>query len=347
VCKKLKILYVGQLFRGSTALHRCNALQSLGHEVQAIDSSLSTENGIYKNNLFRITHHLKIRTDRWIDWRKVNKQLLQALNIKWDVLWIDKGLQTCPKVLRQFKRKQPNCKIVSYSPDDMFNPANQTRRYLNSIKIYDLMVTTKSYNLEEFKSAGANDVYFVGNAYEPSVHHPVKLNKSEIAQWGCDVCFVGACETEREQSITLLAKTGVSIGLFGNWMHLANRFKNVVCHEGFFADEAYTKALCAGKIGLGFLRKVNRDLQTTRSIELPACGVFMLAERTNEHLALFEEGKEAAFFSNNAELIEKVDYYLLHNQERRIIARAGRERCLQSGYSNADRLKKVLNHLYG
>lgn len=344
--KKLKILYVGQLFKGSTALHRCSALQSFGCEIQAIDSSLFTENDIWKNKLFRFIHSLKVRTNRWIDWHRVNEQLLQALTIKWDVLWIDKGLQICPGILSQFKYRQPMCRLVSYSPDDMFNPANQTKRYLSAITIYDLIVTTKSYNVDEFKAIGAKDVFFVQKSYEPSVHRPIKLNDSEMRQWGCDVCFVGAREEEREQSIVHLAKNGVSIGLFGDWMHLANRFENVMCHKGFFADENYAKALCSGKIGLGFLRKANRDLQTARSIELPACGVFMLAERTDEHLALFEEGKEAAFFCNDAELIEKVDYYLSHDQERQAIARAGRERCLQSGYSNADRLREVLNYLY-
>lgn len=343
--KKLNILYVGNLSSGSTALHRCNAFYLLGHEVESIDSSLIYSTNAAKHGLSRIICALISRTNPWMDWRRVHRQLSNALKKKWDILWIDKGLHIRPQILMEFKSEQPLCKLVSYSPDDMFNPANQTQRYLKSIGIYDLMVTTKSYNVEEFNAAGAKDVYFVQNAYEPAIHRPVELNDLEMGKWGCDVCFVGACEAEREQSIVRLAETGVSIGLFGDWKHLARRFENVVCHQGFFADDDYAKALCAGKIGLGFLRKANRDLQTTRSIELPACGVFMLAERTDEHLALFEEGSEAAFFNSDAELVEKVDYYLSHEEERRAIARAGRQRCLDSGYSNAERLQGVLSYM--
>jgi spore maturation protein CgeB len=105
----------------------------------------------------------------------------------------------------------------------------------------------------------------------------------------------------------------------------------------------YAKALCATKINLAFLRKVNRDKQTQRSIEIPACGAFMLAERTEEHLGLFREGVEAEFFSTDEELLRKTRYYLSHEEERLRIGLAGRERCLRDGYSHAERLAKVLN----
>lgn len=86
---------------------------------------------------------------------------------------------------------------------------------------------------------------------------------------------------------------------------------------------------------------MNFDQQTTRTVEIPACGGFMLAERTKEHLNLFEEGKEAAFFSSNEELLEMCKYYLGHENERRQIAEAGCQRCLTSDYSNEGMIRKV------
>ena len=68
----------------------------------------------------------------------------------------------------------------------------------------------------------------------------------------------------------------------------------------------------------------------------------MLAERTDEHQRLFWEGEEAEFFESDAELLEKVSFYLANPQKRAEIARRGRERCLAGGYSNQARIAKML-----
>ena len=68
----------------------------------------------------------------------------------------------------------------------------------------------------------------------------------------------------------------------------------------------------------------------------------MLAERTDEHLRLFKEGQEADFFSSKEELIKKVKFYLNNDNEIKRISTAGRMRCINSKYSNDERLKKII-----
>lgn len=70
------------------------------------------------------------------------------------------------------------------------------------------------------------------------------------------------------------------------------------------------------------------DAFTTRSFEIPAAGAMLLAERTDEHRALFEEGREAEFFGDEEELRDKLRYYLGQEPARRRIAEAGRARAL-------------------
>ena len=60
---------------------------------------------------------------------------------------------------------------------------------------------------------------------------------------------------------------------------------------------------------------------------------------------LFEEGKEAMFFSSNEELLRKTEDLIQHPEKCREIARAGRERCLKSGYSNREMIRSVLSRI--
>jgi spore maturation protein CgeB len=79
-----------------------------------------------------------------------------------------------------------------------------------------------------------------------------------------------------------------------------------------------------------------------RSFEIPACGSFMLAERTEEHLAIFREDQEAAFFGSSDELIDKVKYYLTHDEARRRIAQAGHVWVTKNGHTYGDRLRELV-----
>ena len=57
----------------------------------------------------------------------------------------------------------------------------------------------------------------------------------------------------------------------------------------------------------------------------------------------FRENKEAVYFSSNEELLEKCNYYLLHEEERKAIAAAGRKRCVNSDYSNDKMIRYVID----
>ena len=94
---------------------------------------------------------------------------------------------------------------------------------------------------------------------------------------------------------------------------------------------------------LQILKQINRDLHTSRSLEIPACGGFLLAERTVEHEELFTDKAEAVFFDNDHDLLRLVTIYLSNDEERNIIRSNGLKRCIESDYSYNDMVDKILS----
>ena len=72
--------------------------------------------------------------------------------------------------------------IAGYSPDDMAAKHNQSRSFLDSLPMYDVFFTTKSYGVKELEALGVSRAVFVDNAYDLTTHCPVRVNEEERKQ---------------------------------------------------------------------------------------------------------------------------------------------------------------------
>jgi len=336
---QLWILFIGPLAKGSTTRQRMLCFKQLGHHVTDVDTS-----SLPLPEILSLLSRISCRLGFYWDLSDANRLILEnILNYSFDVVWIEKGLTITPDTLKQIKSAQPSAHLVSYCIDDMLLCANQSRNYLHGIPFYDMHLTTKTYNVAELKALDARDVQFFANAFDAIAYHPIELSKEEQAHWGSDVAFLGGYEKPRYEMMLALASRGVVITIWGpGWERFVKIHPNLIIKPGWVQAEDAAKVFCATTINLHFLRKVARDLQTTRSVEIPACGGFMLAERTTEHLELFKEGEEAEFFDSQEELLDKCQYYLRHESQRLRIASNGLRRCIESGYSNEKRLEQIL-----
>jgi len=339
ISRPLSILYVGDLTPGNTCTQRRQALFDIGSSITSVDL---TPPGPRKDRSAweRVRRRLLGPRDR----TDANRQLLEAVRRNpFDLVWMDKGLVIEATTLKEIKQQQPRCLIVGYAPDDMYARHNQSRQFRRHLRCYDHFFTTKSYNVHELQSLGCPRVSFVGNAFDPHTHRPIQVTPDERQRYGGLVGFIGTWEQARATSLFRLAAAGVGVRVWGNsWEHCRRRLDHLQIERRALYGEEYAVAINAFAINLCFLRKQNRDLQTTRSVEIPACGAFMLAERTEEHRALFSEGVEAEFFGSDDELIDKVRYYLAHPEDRERIAAAALRRCTTSGYSYRHRMESML-----
>jgi spore maturation protein CgeB len=335
----MRILYIGDLSEGSTAAMRLRALRDLGHHVFSVHSEWTAE------GLAGLPLRALRKFGYFVDQCGANSAAVDSARLAPpEVLWIDKGLAIQPSTLQRIRSLAPHLIAISYSVDDMCQSHNQSRRYLASIPLYDLHVTTKSFNVAELAALGARRVVFVNNAYCAATHRPLRLTPEERSVLGGPVGFIGGFERERATQMLALAEQGIPVRVWGGgWREWAGRHPNLHVEDRLLWDADYARAINSFDINLCFLRRLNRDVQTQRTVEIPACQAFMLAERTDEHLALLREDSEAAYFSSTAELIDKCRFYLANPLVRTVIASGGRQRCLASDYTYAGQIRHVLS----
>lgn len=95
------------------------------------------------------------------------------------------------------------------------------------------------------------------------------------------------------------------------------------------------------KINIYITPRAIRSGIPLRVLEIMACGGFVLVNYQEDLAKEFEEGKEIVMYRSLKEMVEKVRYYLEHEEERKEIARAGYEKVLRE-YNYAERLRKIL-----
>ncbi len=339
----MKILLVGDLSSYARTRQRFLAMQDLGHSVKGLSwVPLETESDpSYRAKLWE---RIRRKVGYPVDLVGLNKKLLPAIaEYQPDLLWVEKANTIWSSTYQKIKFYFPELKIVYYSEDDIYVPNNRPVYLRQSLSLFDVVFTTKPRNLKELPTLGARKVFCVFQAYDRNVHRPIHVTVEERQIWGAEVSFVGMFERDRAETILFLAQQGIKVRVWGfNWQSWQHKHPNLLVEGKPVLNENFVKVINSTQINLNFLRKANRDQHTSRSLEIPACQGFMLAERTEEHLQLFEEGKEAEFFNCPDELLEKVKYYLAHEEERQRLAEAGFKRCLESGYSHHERLKVML-----
>jgi glycosyltransferase involved in cell wall biosynthesis len=337
---KCRILYIGQTWRGGTCNHRKQALIDLGHEIIEFDTSE------YTKHSNKIVMSLAHRWNRGMPVSNLNRDLCDFVSKgigKFDYVWVDKGKWIYPETLNVLK-SSTHGKLIHYTPDAQI-VINKSRFFKQSLDVYDVLFTTKPFELNLYREMGAKNIHLVNQSYDRRILKPINLSSKQIQVYGSDVGFIGHCQKHYAAKLKTITTISGNVKVWGPGWKKYKRYNNWVNSifngDGVWEGD-YAIAINAADIGLCLLSKSIPETTTTRTFEIPACRTFMLAERTDEHLSFFEEGKEAEFFSTDEELKEKIKFYLKNEDTRHKIAKAGYQRCIRSGYDNHSEMQKIL-----
>jgi hypothetical protein len=331
----LSTLYLGA--ESGTSLDRANALRRLGYRVDHIDLRKLLPRTVWVD---RVTHQLGGHLlSPWI--LRSLRVLLKSTH--YDVCCVDGGLWVTPGVIR-FLRHYAK-KVISYSIDDPLGPrdGSKFKAYRQSIPFYDLCVVMRETNISEAMCLGAKDVLRVYMSSDEVTHAPRVLTEQDRNQWDSEVLFLGTWFPERGPFLSELVNLGVPLTIRGanwnkapEWSALRSHWKG-----GPLIGDDYAKAIQCAKVNLGLLSKGNRDLHTTRSLEIPALGGLLCAERTTEHLDMYVENKEALFWSSARECAAVCRSILKDEDRRQQIAAAGHARGIANGNTNENVMRAV------
>lgn len=338
----MKVLYLG--YGRGTSGHRADALRRLGHDVEILD----------------LNDHLP-RIPLMGPWQRyfgsvglaslLRSRVLNRLDGRTDIdlVWVDSGGFVSRELVEGLKQLAK--RVVNYAVDDPYGDrdANYWFQYRRALPAYDLVVVVRKENVQEASSLGARKVLLVYRSADEVAHAPVQLSEEDRAKWATDVLFAGTAFPERGPFFIQLVKHGVPLSIYGNswqklreWNALRPYWKGPGLDERF----TYATAIQSAKVCLGLLAKANRDRHTTRSLEIPSLGGVLCAERTDEHLALYDEDKEAVFWSSAEECAAKCHALLSNETWRSSVAEAGRQRFLKNGWTNEKVAAMILKSVF-
>ncbi len=339
--KPLAILCIAQSGQGTGSLQRTQALRRLGHHVTVVDPF---EFGPKSLRARAVDYKTGYRFTRWL----VARRLLQHLGgARFDLVWVQGGVQIGPDLVRSL-RSQARA-VVNYNNDDPYGGRDGRRfdTYRAAVPEYDKVYVLRNQNVAESYAAGARAVERLWFAYDDVAHRADPLTVEERQTWASDVLFVGTYMPERGPFMAELIRRGVPLSIWGDRWDRAPEWETIKPAwrgPGLFSDD-YSRALRGAKICLGLVSKGNRDQHTIRSVEIPAVGTLLCAERTAEHQALYKEDSEAVFWGSAEECAGVCERLLASPERIEQIAAAGHARVRSLRLSHEQMLADAIGRL--
>ncbi|AGA89817.1 hypothetical protein Thimo_0995 [Thioflavicoccus mobilis 8321] len=323
---------------------RLAILKRLGHEVQ--DELLyRVEPSFWNRQMFRLA--VRVHVGPWIGAVNVDLEQRSKGWSGFDLVWMEKAQYVFPETIDYIKARV-GCPVAHYTPDIAIRVTGTQKSpiFHRAIPSYDAIVTTKDFEVAEYKKRGAACVILTDQAVNHNRIFPRRnlgaIDRSRIG-------FIGHAERHYRDLVGHLARNGIAVDVRGpGWTKARIRYHpryRTLHLGGPVYQDAYAAKLSGMDVGLGFLTKLGPEVVTTRSLEIPACGTFLLAERTEKHYEIFKEGEEAEFFSSKDELVDKARYYLAHPLPRERIAAAGYRRFLDGPFRLDRQMARLVDSL--
>jgi len=221
--------------------------------------------------------------------------------------------------LEKINEISPKTKIITfYGDDDIF--FTSTRYY---ILFADYSLIAQPHYFKLYKKDGVKKV-FLTVGLNTDYLKPINVDKKY------DVTFVGTVSPSRIEIIRFLIKNGINVKIWGKgWYY--SEFKDFYGRPPLSCSDDILKIRGQSKINLAFTKNRYGELHFKgRIFENAACKAFQLTEYFPEYLNYFKNNEELIMFKDNKDLLEKIKYYLKHDEEREKIAECAYKKMIKN-----------------
>lgn len=150
---------------------------------------------------------------------------------------------------------------------------------------------------------------------------------------------------ERIAVLDLLAEK-YSVSLYTGSSADIDRLENVNIGPPVVYGKATALIYAGSKINLNISLKGIERGTPQRIMDIMGAGGFVLTSYSPETAEIFKEDKEIVMFKTPEELMDKAEYYLMHDKERRQIAAAGYDKVTTS-YTYENKMKELMRWIEG
>jgi len=216
-------------------------------------------------------------------------------------------------------------KVIAWFSDDHWRFENYSKIIAKHVFC---SVTTDKHSVDKYIKSGLN---IIRSQWASNQDYYKKTDSKFVY----DVSFVGQNYGKRQENLLYLRNSGVPVSVFGRRFGKFLEFNDII------------KVFNASKINLNFSgSSLNDDVKQIkgRVFEVPMCGGFLLTEYVDGIEEYYEIGKEIECFESITEAVEKISYYLKHNDKRMEIANSGHHRALRE-HTWVKRLKGIFDEV--
>lgn len=316
-----------------------NVFKELGYycEIFQVRGLTMMERGSY--SLRRtVDYYSQVDLGHWL----LNRRLFKKVrNEKFDLVFIlESNWVVLPETIIAIKNETDALVILWETNIHIWN-----RHQSDCLALYDVVFFLDSYFVPIWKTANVKKAFYLPCCVDEKLNARPEISEKDRNHYKCDLGFVGRLYRDRVEIFEEL--THYDLKIYGPVLPevpISENLKSKIISETITIEEKrkfYNIAKIILNIEADYLH-INSP--SIRLFEVALCGGFPLVKYQRDLEDMFELGQELICFYDVNDLMEKINYYISHLEDKEKIIRRCKERILKE-HTVKIRMKQMLDIL--